>query len=169
MSGTDLSRRGFLRGRVKTPEKAPLRPPWAVSEDRFTELCTRCMDCVPACSEKIIVKGDGGYPTLDFTRGECTFCGDCLPVCEPKALQRISDDQEPWGYRASIGKDCLALRAVVCRTCGEWCEWRAIRFELKPGGVAIPHLDISQCNGCGACVKPCPTRAIKVGRIDGDQ
>jgi ferredoxin-type protein NapF len=159
---TDLSRRSFLRGRLKPQENTPLRPPWALDEERFSEVCTRCMDCAPACPEKIVVTGDGGYPTLDFSRGECTFCGDCLRACKPRALQRDSEDAEPWSYRASIGSECLAYRAVVCRTCGEWCEWRAIRFELKAGGVAHPHLDTGLCNGCGACVKPCPVRAIRI-------
>jgi ferredoxin-type protein NapF len=68
----DASRRGFFRGRPRP--KAEIRPPWALAESLFTDCCTRCNDCIDACPEQIIVIGDGGYPTIDFKRGECTFC-----------------------------------------------------------------------------------------------
>ena len=37
----------------------------------------------------------------------------------------------------------------------------AIRFRLQLGGVAKPILDLESCNGCGACLSVCPTKAIK--------
>ena len=38
----------------------------------------------------------------------------------------------------------------------------AIRFRLQLGGVAKPILDLESCNGCGACLRDCPTKAIKI-------
>lgn len=70
----DLSRRGFLRGRVRP--KAEIRPPWALPESEFVDRCTRCNDCLKACPQGILVPGDGAYPTVEFSRGECTFCED---------------------------------------------------------------------------------------------
>ena len=61
---------------------------------------------------------------------------------------------------AVIGPECLALNSVVCRSCAERCETRAIRFRLAPGGVAVPLLRTERCNGCGACIPVCPTAAI---------
>ena len=73
--GINLSRRGLLRGRLTTP-KPGVQLPWSVSWDEFITDCTRCGDCLTACPEQILVKGDGGFPTVDFLRGECTFCAD---------------------------------------------------------------------------------------------
>ena len=64
----DASRRGFLRGRPRP--RAEIRPPWALTEPAFSARCTRCGDCLTACPQKILVAGDGGFPTVDFARGE---------------------------------------------------------------------------------------------------
>lgn len=66
--------------------------------------------------------------------------------------------------RAEIGELCLARRGVTCRTCGEACEAGAIRFALKPGGLAQPQLDAGQCSGCGDCLPACPVQAIALIR-----
>lgn len=154
------SRRNFLRGRVASHRAQP-RPPWALAEDEFTARCTRCGECALACPTRIIRQGDGGYPTVDFSVGECSFCGECAARCPTQALPR-SDGSLPWTMRATIGKACLAHRAVECRICGEMCEAGAIRFRPQPGGIAQPELDVAACSGCGACVAPCPTTAIVV-------
>ncbi|MGB8052179.1 MAG: 4Fe-4S dicluster domain-containing protein, partial [Azonexus sp.] len=82
----DASRRGFLRGRPRP--KAKIRPPWALPETDFVDRCTRCGNCLSACPQKILVAGDGGFPTIDFSQHECTFCGDCATACQPLALFR---------------------------------------------------------------------------------
>lgn len=68
----------------------------------------------------------------------------------------------PWTIRASIGEHCLALQRVECRICGDQCTVGAIKFQPRVGGVAQPVVDNARCTGCGACVAPCPTRAIGV-------
>jgi ferredoxin-type protein NapF len=156
----DASRRGFLRGRPRP--RAEIRPPWALPEATFGERCTRCGDCLKACPQGILVTGDGGFPTVDFSRGECTFCGDCLSACQPAALVR-QEQQAPWPYKALIGDACLAARHVECRVCADFCDARAIRFTPRLGGIPPPLLDPELCTGCGACVAPCPTTAIRIG------
>lgn len=153
-----LSRRGFLRGRLRAVLPG-LRPPWAPGEEEFVARCTRCDACVQACPTAIIVHGDGGYPVIDFSRGECSFCGECVDRCEPAALRRV-EGREPWALKAAAGASCLAQQGVECRVCGECCERSAIRFRPRLGGVALPELDAAACNGCGACVAPCPVGAI---------
>lgn len=154
-----VSRRGFLRGRFRAEAQAQ-RPPWAVEAALFEDRCTRCGDCLEACPTGIIVTGPGGFPMLDFGRGECTFCGDCLTACRTGALQRTAADAAPWLLKAAIGDDCLARRGVDCRVCGEVCQAEAIRFRPTAGGVAQPVFEAERCTGCGACHAPCPVGAI---------
>ena len=68
----------MLGGRVREGAvvRPIVRPPWSQSEDRFTERCTRCDDCVKVCPNHLIRRGDGGFPVLDFTQAACTFCAD---------------------------------------------------------------------------------------------
>lgn len=154
-----VSRRGFLRGRIRA-EAQVLRPPWAVEAALFEARCTRCADCLQACPTGIVVAGPGGFPTVDFGRGECTFCGDCVSACRTRALERGAGAGRPWLLRAAIGDDCLARRGVDCRVCGEVCQAGAIRFRPTVGGVAQPVFDADRCTGCGACHAPCPVGAI---------
>lgn len=156
----DASRRAFFRGRPRP--KAEIRPPWARAEADFIEHCTRCDDCLKACPERILVSGDGGYPTVDFSQGECTFCTECLSHCRPKALLRLDAEQAPWKYKAHIGEDCLPHQGVECRVCGDFCDARAIRFVPRVGGSPLPEIDPEKCTGCGACVAPCPVTTISV-------
>jgi ferredoxin-type protein NapF len=162
-----LSRRAFL-GAARTPRGNPVRPPWALPEDVFQALCTRCGDCLDVCPTHLLVKGSGGFPLADFTPGQapagCTFCAACVQVCTPQALKPIPA-QPPWMHKAVIGAGCLAAANVVCRTCGERCAVSAIRFPPRLGGVALAQLDAALCNGCGACLADCPTLAITLQTI----
>jgi ferredoxin-type protein NapF len=64
--------------------------------------------------------------------------------------------------KAVIAAGCLALNRVVCRSCGEACAPRAIRFQLAPGGISTPVVDSELCNGCGDCVGACPVAAVSL-------
>ncbi|GAB4345362.1 MAG: ferredoxin-type protein NapF [Gammaproteobacteria bacterium] len=165
-----ISRFDFLRGDF-SGKRTPIRPPWACLETEFVEKCTRCDECVSACPEKIITTGRGGFPAIDFHLGECTFCGDCVVACKEGALHAVDgsfDDRSAWKNKASILTNCLALNGVECRVCGEQCESQAIRFQLVAGGVARPRIDHAACNGCGACVAPCPTDAVFIRAVETD-
>jgi ferredoxin-type protein NapF len=159
-----LSRRAFF-GAARPGREEAMRPPWALTETQFLDVCTRCASCIEACPTGLLIKGGGGYPEADFTPGHapagCTFCEDCLRACKDKALLQQAD-QAPWGLSAAFTTDCLAQRNVVCRTCGESCELGAIRFPPILGGVAKPQLDAAACTGCGACLADCPTHAIRI-------
>ncbi len=176
--GVNARRRNFLRGRFSMPPQVPsvppLRPPWARAEAEFLRLCTRCGDCVRACPTGIIVgaaDASDASPKVDFSRGECTFCGDCRRVCPSGALQPAADAGGngaplPWTLRADIGVSCLGHQRVECRVCEDQCGVAAIRIRPRIGGAGIPEVDFERCNGCGACVAPCPVGAIAVGAID---
>lgn len=159
-----ISRAQFLRGDFRG-ERAALRPPWALPDALFRERCDSCGECARACPEGILSVPFGRFPKVDFAQGRCTFCSACVEACRPEALQRPTENSAPWTYRAQLGAGCLALRGVVCRSCGEVCDEKAIRFHFVPGGLAPPQIDGEGCTGCGGCVRVCPVGAIAVGAV----
>lgn len=106
------------------------------------------------------MRGDGGFPDIDFNRGGCTFCGACSRACRYDAIN--GTDSPAWSIKATIGPACLEEKGITCRACGEACEARAIRFFLRVGGGAELRLDEQTCTGCGNCVAVCPVNTVTV-------
>ena len=151
-----VTRRQLLRA-DPSGRHQPVRPPWATTH--FHDDCTRCDACLPACPEGILLRGDGGFPEVDFRRGECTFCGECVSACVPKALQRPDAAARPWDRVAQIAPTCLEAQGVHCRACADPCPEEVVRF--RPGTLnRPPKIDVAGCTGCGACVAPCPVDAV---------
>ncbi len=84
----------------------------------------------------------------------------CVLVCEQPIFRSL--EEEPWAHKVEITTQCLTENRVECRSCQDSCPMNAIRFRLQLGGVAKPILDLESCNGCGACLSVCPTKAIKI-------
>ena len=162
MAINTISRAQFLRGDYRGRESV-IRPPWSLAEQSFVEHCTRCGDCFDACPEKILKPGRGGFPQVDFAKGECTFCQACMQACRQAAFDK--NTSSPWSWRAVIGESCLSNKGVACVTCAEQCETGAIHFMPCIGSVARPQLDATACNGCGACYRPCPAGAIRFQKL----
>jgi ferredoxin-type protein NapF len=156
----DLSKRRLFRRPSEKSIDTQQRMPWVHDQNTFTNDCTRCGQCVEVCETNIIIKGDGGFPSVDFTKGECTFCEKCSDVC-PESLFDL-DVVPTWRHKVTMSDDCLATKSVECRSCAELCEPMAITFQLTIGNVAQPKLDKDKCTGCGACVAICPTSAISM-------
>lgn len=158
---TAISRMQFLRGDY-SGRNNPIRPPWALAENTFINLCETCGDCADKCPTHIIHQGRGKFPVIDFKSGECLLCGDCVDACKPGALQK-TDGQQPWSVTASINsKTCLAYNNVECRSCYDPCESHAINMTPRIGGVSIPLLNANSCTGCGACFAVCPVQAVQM-------
>ncbi len=153
-----ISRRNFFQARLNTSKV--IRPPWAIAEEQFIELCSRCDKCISICPEKIIFRGDGGFPEVKFVDSGCELCEDCLDVCEPKVLKKTSKDSLPWLHKVEVITKCLPMQGVICRTCSEACNEDVISFILEAGKVAVPKLNLENCNGCGFCIAMCPVDAI---------
>jgi ferredoxin-type protein NapF len=136
-----------------------MRPPWSIDEARFLDTCSRCLDCVSACPERVLGRGDGGFPEIIQGAGECSFCGSCVTACAPAALVR--SDAAPWAWTARIADDCLMRAGIVCYSCRDVCPQRAISLPMGRA-IALPSIDIDRCTGCGACVGPCPSSAIQM-------
>ncbi|MDX1593348.1 MAG: ferredoxin-type protein NapF [Gammaproteobacteria bacterium] len=153
-----VTRRQWLRA-DPTGHRPVVRPPWA--SPRFHDTCTRCNECLPACPEHVLRVGDGGFPEIDFRRGECTFCEACAKACTAGAITRRRNGSRPWRHVVRVGPDCLEALGVHCHACLDPCPEAAVRF---PRGHATrpPEIDPGRCTGCGACIAPCPVRAIHV-------
>lgn len=157
-----INRSQFLSGDFKGLHRS-IRPPWAVDEALFIDRCTRCGECIAVCPYNIIREGRGKFPLVDFSLHGCDFCRRCVDICGTKALCRDPDvEAAPWSLKATILPACLSLNAVICRSCGEVCEERAISFRLEPGGIARPDIDTESCTGCGECFAVCPVKAVEI-------
>ena len=134
--------------------------PWVKSDIAFTDECTRCDKCISACETHIIIKGDGGFPEVDFKIDECTFCKKCVEACpEPLFTQT---DETPWAITASIQNTCMAYQGIWCQSCKDACDEMATSFTMAIGKAPQPVIDLEACTGCGACVAPCPSDAILI-------
>lgn len=155
-----VNRRQFLRSFV-VKRGTPIRPPWAMPEPDFVNLCSRCSECIDVCPEDIIQPGSGGFPEIKFHNSGCSFCAKCVSVCSDAALS-MQGDCPPWQHKAVVTEACLSLRGVACSSCGDSCDERAILFRIGPRGVCQPIIDESKCTGCGYCLTPCPVDALKI-------
>lgn len=166
MPSPDMGRRAFLRGRSPRFSPTAVRPPWALPLSAFVNACTRCDDCISACPQGILQRGDGGYPEVSFKAEECTFCDQCATACNTDAFQpHARTPHNAWNLSVTIQPSCLSLNGVVCRTCGDHCDAQAIRFQLQTRAVAVPQINQQRCTGCGACLGACPVNAVAIQNI----
>lgn len=161
MSAVNHSRRSLFRG--KRNVELPLRPPWSLYESAFTDVCERCDKCVEVCEEGILVRGDAGFPVVDFSKGECTFCGDCASACPSQAINP-KEVTEPWQYNVAIESACLSKQGIVCQSCKDVCDPRAIKL-VWDSAIPVPQIEQEDCTACGACVSVCPSNAISVKNV----
>tara|TARA_R110001583_G_scaffold34122_1_gene114830 strand:+ start:1962 stop:2609 length:648 start_codon:yes stop_codon:yes gene_type:complete len=192
MANIDHSRRAFFRrpsALIAKPVKEvdssanswlPQRPPWALQEATFVDQCTRCHECIVACEENIIFIGDGGFPEIDFNRGECTFCEACVDTCKPSALfkqdRQVKQDQpvteteqQAFYFDIKIDDSCLAKQKIHCQSCKDVCDPRAITMpwpkKVTSGAIQAPEINIADCTSCGACISTCPSQSISINPI----
>ena len=137
------------------------RPPGAIHEDKFNDVCSKCNKCVEACPENVIIRSNGkdggteGTPLLRPNHGACTLCGDCMDVCPTGALKKTPVGEIRIGIAMIEPDTCLGYLGKSCRVCHDACplEPNAIDFE-----ATVPKVDSRICTGCGLCVHDCPTK-----------
>lgn len=141
------------------------RPPWAIAEWAFVGRCDGCLACVDACRDGVLGPGRDGRPEVDFRFGSCDFCGACVAACDRGALRRdLASRTAAFRFVLTVDTACLALAGEPCRTCEEFCDAYAIRFRPTEQGTMVPTVVAANCNGCGACVGPCPVGSIHLTR-----
>ncbi len=155
-SSINQSRRNLFRRNKSNA----IRPPWSKTDIEFTDICTRCDKCIDSCETKVLIRGDGGFPEVNFNIGECSFCQRCAETCPEQLFNDVN--QAPWTIKATIDNTCLSETGVWCQSCKDHCDHIAIKFIPTLGQAPKPEISNELCIGCGACVSPCPNDAIKV-------
>ena len=160
----DQTRRNFLRGRRLTTSSA-IRLPWVKGELHFVDNCSQCGDCASKCPENIIAIGAGGFPEVDFNKGECTFCQECVKACREPLFTDIDSDPA-WQLELRIKDNCLAYNKIHCQSCQDSCETEAIRFKYLTTSIPQPVIEQEDCTSCGACISVCPQSSISLIKPD---
>ena len=148
----------FALFKVKKANALP-RPPGALSEKDFLAFCSRCFKCIDACQPLALRPAgilDGianiGTPVLDVNR--CVICMECIRKCPTGALKKVSKKTVDLGTAIIDHNTCLAWqRKKRCKDCYKCCPTHAIILKKK----RYPVLDPEKCNGCGICLRRCPT------------
>lgn len=147
-----------------------LRPPGAISERRFKEVCTRCTDCVDVCPYDAIRRlgpefgGDAGTPAIIPTESPCYLCPDmpCIAACEPKALVPVARAEVSMGTAIMVEALCYVAKGQPCDYCVSRCPLKGVAISFGDGGM--PVIDPAGCVGCGVCAYLCPADAIGIVR-----
>ncbi|WP_425540640.1 4Fe-4S dicluster domain-containing protein [Rhodoblastus acidophilus] len=59
-----------------------------------------------------------------------------------------------------VSAACLEARGTACRACETACDEDALVFRPVGGGKSLLSIAADRCTGCGACLPPCPARAL---------
>lgn len=145
-------------------DRAWFRPPGAIRESEFLEMCSTCRKCVDVCPEYCIVPAQShmgaplGTPILFPNDAACTLCSKCMDVCPSGALLPIPVEFVRIGLAYISEQTCIAYTHEHCSSCHEACPVvpNAIKFP-EDYFATSPWVDVDACTGCGLCVKPCPT------------
>ncbi|HTL52769.1 MAG TPA: 4Fe-4S dicluster-binding protein [Planctomycetota bacterium] len=148
-------------------------PPGAVAN--FYTTCTRCNDCVAACPHWSIRKAGlefgpalEGFPLLLPSETACHLCTDlpCIAACEPHALMPLPIAAIRLGAVAVIDyATCSVPQGKACDVCIKACPVAAQAIFADSRGV--PQVIATGCTGCGLCVAPCPTGAVRMEAARG--
>ncbi len=155
----------YIEERMHLPETRPhLRPPGAIEETNFDEMCYRCGTCVEVCPANAIfplekTEGDSsGTPVIDPDRAACVVCEGvkCTHACPSGALVPIHDPHQiRIGLAVVHELVCVRSSGQHCRICVERCPLGETAIRFNNGGP--PEVLTPGCVGCGVCQQYCPT------------
>jgi MauM/NapG family ferredoxin protein len=143
-----------------------VRPPGAVPESSFLELCIGCGKCLEACTNDCIRLLDTQAsmerlhtPVIVPRRKGCTLCMACTSVCPTGALRQITPGDDV--SRAAVSMGVAELNKSVCfsyngRTCGVCYQACPLQGSAMTIGLfEQPSVHPKNCVGCGLCEQAC--------------
>lgn len=155
-----------------------LRPPGALAQPAFADVCSRCARCVQVCPAQCIVidhEVAGGLPHIVARQDPCVLCDElsCMKACPSGALVLVEQvSQIKMGLAVVDHKRCLRRPDQIsatpassgsggadCQSCVVDCPLSGVaigigtdgRIEVRPG-----------CVGCGVCERVCPTEPASI-------
>ena len=158
-----------------------VRPPYALDEEAFLDVCTRCDQCRQVCPTQVIFSLPIKYglqikdtPALDLNNKSCLLCKDwpCVSVCEPNALNlpinETEEDQATQLPKLAIAhiniEQCLPYQGPECGACNDICPVpQVLIFDMNK-----PTIDSEHCIGCGQCRQVCiaDPKAIEIKSVN---
>jgi len=148
----------LFKPRAHNAKRTSIRPPYAKDKALFDTHCLTCKElfCLEACEENIIVLDEEKKPCLLFTQSGCTFCEECAKACPFGVLDSVAP-RVIYAKFSIDTKTCLAWNGVVCRSCADACDVKAIPFL----GMFRPIIEMDTCTRCGFCYGICPVNAVQ--------
>ena len=147
-----------------------IRPPGALPEPGFADVCDRSGACVDVCPAQAIRMlklpndPDDGTPHIIPAIQACVVCDDlaCMSACPSGALSPVAAGAIRMGLAEVRHDVCLRMSGEDCRLCVDFCPFGAEALEIGADGRVVVH--DSGCVGCGVCEMRCPTqpRAITI-------
>lgn len=181
---------GLIFKNYQSSSLIKLRPPGAISEDKFISTCIRCGLCVNACpfdTLKLANFGDknieNGTPFFKPREIPCEMCVDipCAVACPTKALDlnllkngdKFDINLARMGVAIIDDKSCVAYFGVQCDACYRACPLidKAITIEYQRNertgkhAKLIPIVNSDFCTGCGKCQKACITKKAAISVV----
>ncbi len=156
-----------------------LRPPGALTEQKFLAACIKCGQCVQVCPVKAIKLadiGDGvgiGSPYIDAREQACDFSCDglqCVLACPTGSLTH----EVNFSHEVDIGiaklvrpKSCLAVNGKGFKGPARGADFKGLmRYEEVDRWNPIPIADHPyDLELCDLCVRTCPIE-IRANQCD---
>jgi ferredoxin-type protein NapG len=138
-----------------------LRPPGALEGSNFTDVCSRCGECVKVCpAECIKIDPSGaignGAPYIEPNVMPCVMCEGllCMHTCPTGALRPIPIQDIDMGTARWREETCVRSIGENCTICVDQCPMGTAALELNGNRVVVKE---EGCTGCGVCQHYCPT------------
>ena len=155
-----------------------IRPPGALSEEKFLQKCIRCGECMKVCPTNALQPalseaGPEGLwtPMLVPKIGYCEYyCSLCSQVCPTGAIKELTVEEK---IKVVIGTAWVNKNRCIpysmgtpCIVCEEHCPTSPKAIKLVTTEVKLPDGTIKTpagpvvvtdlCIGCGICENKCP-------------
>jgi ferredoxin len=138
-----------------------LRPPGALSEERFLATCSRCAKCAEVCPAECIKLDPGGTRAggaayIEVDAAACVLCTglECMHNCPSGALIPTPLEQIDMGTAVWHEHLCVRTHGEPCTMCVDHCPVGSAALEILDGAVVVHE---EGCAGCGVCQNNCPT------------